>query len=181
MLYSRFWLAMSNLVMCQFWNESLYFVKPNQWEAIIKFIPNLQVRINCPRCWLDCWGWQAILQIFTEFITSLIHICYWLSERSVLEGISLCFLMNINHYYVSLETKFCSVCVFLIVTSSRLFALVFDFSALLGNNLNWNSCIHVSVTYVLGFPSNFQLAMFVQSFQQQMILFINGQLNVIAT
>ena len=51
-----------------------------------------------------------------------------------------CFLMNINRY-VSLETKFCSVCVFLIVTPSKLFALVFDFSALLGDNLNWNSCI----------------------------------------
>ncbi len=48
-----------------------------------------------------------------------------------------CFLMNINRDYVSLETKFCSVCVFLIVTScSKLFALVFDFSALLGDNLN---------------------------------------------
>ncbi len=35
-----------------------------------------------------------------------------------------CFLMNINRDYVSLETKFCSVCVFV--------ALVFDFSALLG-------------------------------------------------
>ncbi len=44
--------------------------------------------------------------------------------------------MNINRDYVSLETKFCSVCVFLIVTSSKLFALVFDFSALLGDNLN---------------------------------------------
>ena len=40
--------------------------------------------------------------------------------------------MNINRDYVSLETKFCSVCVFLIVTPSKLFALVFDFSALLG-------------------------------------------------
>ena len=47
-----------------------------------------------------------------------------------------CFLMNINHDYVSVETKFCSVCIFLIVTSSKLFALVFDFSALLGDNLN---------------------------------------------
>ncbi len=28
--------------------------------------------------------------------------------------------MNINRDYVSLETKFCSVCVFLIVTASRL-------------------------------------------------------------
>ena len=45
-----------------------------------------------------------------------------------------CFLMNRNHDYVSLETKFCSV--FLIVTPSKLFALVFDFSALLGDNLN---------------------------------------------
>ena len=38
-----------------------------------------------------------------------------------------CFLMNINRDYVSLETKFCSVCVFLIVTPRKLFALVFDF------------------------------------------------------
>ncbi len=44
-----------------------------------------------------------------------------------------CFFMNINRDYVSLETKFCSVCVFLIVTPSKLFALVFDFSALLGD------------------------------------------------
>ncbi len=44
-----------------------------------------------------------------------------------------CFLMNINRDYVSLETKFCSVCV---SYSSKLFALVFDFSALLGDNLN---------------------------------------------
>ncbi len=47
-----------------------------------------------------------------------------------------CFLMNINHDYVSLETEFCSVCVFLIVTPRKLFALVFDFSTLLGDNLN---------------------------------------------
>ena len=47
-----------------------------------------------------------------------------------------CFLMNINRDCVSLETKFCSVCVFLIVIPSKLFALVFDFSALLGDNLN---------------------------------------------
>ena len=47
-----------------------------------------------------------------------------------------CFLMNINRDYISLETKFCSVCVFLIVTPSKLFALVFDFSALLGDNPN---------------------------------------------
>ncbi len=47
-----------------------------------------------------------------------------------------CFLMNIYRDYVSLETKFCSVCVFLIVTPSKLFVLVFDFSALLGDNLN---------------------------------------------
>ena len=44
--------------------------------------------------------------------------------------------MNINRDCVSLKTKFCSVCVFFIVTSSKLFALVFDFSALLGDNLN---------------------------------------------
>ncbi len=44
--------------------------------------------------------------------------------------------MNINCEYVSLETKFCSFCVFLIVTPSKLIALVFDFSALLGDNLN---------------------------------------------
>ncbi len=47
-----------------------------------------------------------------------------------------CFLMNLKRDYVSLETTFCSVCVFLIVTPSKLFALVFDFSALLGDNLN---------------------------------------------
>ena len=46
--------------------------------------------------------------------------------------------MNINRDYVSLETKFCSVCVFLIVTPSKLFTLVLDFSPLLGDNLNWN-------------------------------------------
>ena len=40
-----------------------------------------------------------------------------------------CFLMNVNRDYVSLETEFCFVCVFLIVTPSKLFALVFDFSA----------------------------------------------------
>ena len=49
--------------------------------------------------------------------------------------------MNINRGYVSLETEFCSVCVFLIITPSKPFALVFDFSALLGDNLNWNGCI----------------------------------------
>ena len=49
--------------------------------------------------------------------------------------------MNINRDYVSLETKFCSVCVFLVVTPSKLSALVFDFSALLGDNLNRNSCM----------------------------------------
>ncbi len=47
-----------------------------------------------------------------------------------------CFLMSINSDYVSLETKFCSVCVFLIVTPSKLFPLVFDFSVLLEDNLN---------------------------------------------
>ena len=47
-----------------------------------------------------------------------------------------CFLMNINRDYVSVETKFCPVCVFLIVTPSKHFALVFVFSALLGDNLN---------------------------------------------
>ncbi len=46
------------------------------------------------------------------------------------------FFMNINRDYVFLETKFCSVCVFSIATPSKLFALVFDFSALLGDNLN---------------------------------------------
>ena len=50
---------------------------------------------------------------------------------------------------VSPETKFCSVCVFLIVTPSKLFALVFDFSALPGTTLIeiavyniWN-CINI--------------------------------------
>ncbi len=47
-----------------------------------------------------------------------------------------CFLLNVNRNYVFLGFKFCSVCVFLIVTPSKLFALVFDFSALLGDNLN---------------------------------------------
>ena len=41
-----------------------------------------------------------------------------------------CFLMNINRDYVSPET----VCVFLLVIPSKL--LVFDFSALLGDNFN---------------------------------------------
>ncbi len=45
------------------------------------------------------------------------------------------FLMNINRDYVSLETKFCSVCVFLIVTPSKLFALVFDFPLCSGTTL----------------------------------------------
>ncbi len=45
-------------------------------------------------------------------------------------------LVNVNRDYVSLETKFCSVCVFLNVTPSKLFAPVFDFSSLLGDNLN---------------------------------------------
>ena len=47
-----------------------------------------------------------------------------------------CFLMNINRDYTYiLETKFCFACVFLIVTPSKLFALVFDFSALRGTTL----------------------------------------------
>ena len=47
-----------------------------------------------------------------------------------------CFLMSINCDYVSVKTKFCYVCVFLIVTPSKLSALVFDFSVLRGDNLN---------------------------------------------
>ncbi len=47
-----------------------------------------------------------------------------------------CFLMNINRDYVSLKIKFCSVWVFLIIAPSKLFALVFDVSTLLGDNLN---------------------------------------------
>ena len=43
--------------------------------------------------------------------------------------------MNINRHNVSQQTKFCSVCVFLIVNPSKLFALVSNFSALLGDNL----------------------------------------------
>ena len=39
----------------------------------------------------------------------------------------------INRDYVSPETEFCSVCVFLIVTPSKLFRLVFDFSAVLSS------------------------------------------------
>ena len=46
-----------------------------------------------------------------------------------------CFLMNINRDYVSLETKYCYVCVFLIVTPSKLFALVF-FPLCVGTTLN---------------------------------------------
>ncbi len=47
-----------------------------------------------------------------------------------------CFLMNINRDQESLETKFSSVCVFLISTPSKLFVLVFDIFALLRDNLN---------------------------------------------
>ena len=68
----------------------------------------------------------------TSFITEYVTIHRFSTKFKIRS----CFLMNINRDYVSLETKFCSVCVFLIVTPSELFALVFDFSALLGNNLN---------------------------------------------
>ena len=66
--------------------------------------------------------------------------------------------MNINRDYVSLETKFCSVCVFLIVTPSELFPLVFDFSALLaGTTLIeiavYNDIWIVIVLGTLAFPS----------------------------
>ena len=44
--------------------------------------------------------------------------------------------LGVNRDNVSVETKICFVSVFLIVTTSKLFALVFDFSALLGDNLN---------------------------------------------
>ena len=71
---------------------------------------------------------DLVQNITTEYIT--IH------RFSTKFKIRSCFLMNRNRDYVSLETKFCSACVFLIVTSSKLFALVFDFSALLGDNLN---------------------------------------------
>ena len=47
------------------------------------------------------------------------------------------FLRNINRDKKSLGTKFCSVCVFLVATLSKLFALVFDFFGfpLLPNNV----------------------------------------------
>ena len=70
--------------------------------------------------------------------TSFIPLYITIHRFSTKFKIRYCFLMNINRDYVSLETKFCSVCVFLIVTPSKLFALVLDFSALLGDNLNWN-------------------------------------------
>ncbi len=44
--------------------------------------------------------------------------------------------MNIIRDWESLHTKFCSVCVFLIVTPSKLFKLVFDPFSLLRDNLN---------------------------------------------
>ena len=34
--------------------------------------------------------------------------------------------------------------IYLLAIPSKYFALVFDFSALLGDNLNWNSCILIS-------------------------------------
>ena len=64
----------------------------------------------------------------TNFISEYITIHRFSTKLKIRS----CFLMNINRDYVSLETKFCSVCVFLIVTPSKLFALVFDFFALLG-------------------------------------------------
>ena len=73
-------------------------------------------------------GLSGKTSFIPEYIT--IHRC------STKFKIRSCFFMNINRDYVSLETKFCSVCVFLIVNPSKLFALVFDFSALLGDNLN---------------------------------------------
>ncbi len=68
----------------------------------------------------------------TSFIPEYITVHRFSTKLKIIS----CFLMKINHDYVSLETKFCSVCVVLIVTPSKLFALVFDFSALLGGNLN---------------------------------------------
>ena len=68
--------------------------------------------------------------------TSFIPECNTIHRFSTKFKIRSCFLMNINRDYVSLETKFCSVCVFLIVIPSKLFALVLDFPVLLGDNLN---------------------------------------------
>ena len=48
----------------------------------------------------------------TSFIPEYITIHSFSTEFKVRS----CFLMNINRDYLSLETKFCSVCVFLIVT-----------------------------------------------------------------
>ncbi len=73
-------------------------------------------------------GLSGNTSFIPEYIT--IHRC------STKFKITSCVLMNINRDYVSPETKFCSVCVFSIVTPSKLFGLVFDFSALLEDNLN---------------------------------------------
>ncbi len=67
--------------------------------------------------------------------------CYFIPEYIIIHKFSTyftirsCFLMNINRDYESLRTKFCSVCVLLIVTPSKLFALVVDYSALLGTTI----------------------------------------------
>ena len=71
-------------------------------------------------------------------MTSFINEYITIHRFSTYFNIKSCFLMNINRDQESLETKFCSVCVFLIATSSKLFALLFDLFPLLRANFNDN-------------------------------------------
>ena len=57
-----------------------------------------------------------------------------------------CFLMNINRDYVSLETTIKNTQTEQNFTPSKHFALVFDFSAMLGDNLN---IIEIAVYYFI--------------------------------
>ncbi len=72
----------------------------------------------------------------TSFIPQYIAIHRFSTKYKIIS----CFHIDINRDYESLEIKFFSVCVFLIDTPSKLFALVFDFSydfsPLLRDNLN---------------------------------------------
>ena len=102
----------------------------SEYTAIsIKVVPKTREKVEYERERLIGKDYSFILKFITIY------------KYSTKFKIWSCLLMNINRDYVSLEIKFCSVCVFLIITPSKLFALVFDFSALLGDNLNWNSCI----------------------------------------